>query len=70
MRQVGLDQEVIVESWLWSRFQITGAQEDLQKYALYKKARGSLDLAFEEFFWNQHGIYKASRFCFLLAGSG
>jgi hypothetical protein len=64
MKQVGTDQEVMIEKWLWTKYQSTQKNECLQEFLLYRRAKGCIDMAFDEFFCRQQQEFKKSRFLF------
>ena len=64
MKQVNMDQELMIEKWLWSKYQSTGENQDLQSFLLYRRAKGCIDIAFDDFFCRKQQEFKKPRFFF------
>ena len=66
MRQVSNDQETVIEKWLWNKYLFMKKNEDLQDFIQYRKAKGCIDNAFDEFFCRQQQEFKKSRYFALI----
>lgn len=62
MKSVGMSQEIMIEKWMWNKYNLMKKDEDLNFFMLYKQAKNCIEIAFDEFFWKKQQNFQINKY--------